>query len=71
MGAGTGQVTARAKRGTKPTKVEAPLGKYANGSEAKRDWTNSYDSVKYYIYPLLFTSVPGLHITPWLHTRYM
>ena len=28
-----------------PTKVEAPLGTYENGSEAKRDWTNSYDSV--------------------------
>ena len=28
-----------------PTKVEAPLGTDANGSEAKRDWTNSYDSV--------------------------
>ena len=28
-----------------PTKVEAPLGTDANGSEAKRDWPNSYDSV--------------------------
>ena len=28
------------------TKVEAPLGTYSNGSEAKRDWTNSYASVK-------------------------
>ena len=28
-----------------PTKVEAPLGKDVNGSEAKRDWTNSYASV--------------------------
>ena len=27
------------------TKVEAPLGTYVNGSEAKRDWTNSYDYV--------------------------
>ena len=26
----------------KPTKVETPLGTYANGSEAKRDWPNSY-----------------------------
>ena len=25
-----------------PTKVEAPLGTDANGSEAKRDWPNSY-----------------------------
>ena len=25
-----------------PTKVEAPLGTDVNGSEAKRDWTNSY-----------------------------
>ena len=28
-----------------PAKVEAPLGTDAIGSEAKRDWTNSYDSV--------------------------
>ena len=28
-----------------PTKVEAPLGTDANGSEVKRDWTNSYASV--------------------------
>ena len=28
-----------------PTKVEAPLGTYTNGSEAKRDWPNSYASV--------------------------
>ena len=28
-----------------PTKVEAPLGTYLNGSEAKRDWPNSYASV--------------------------
>ena len=27
------------------TKVEAPLGTDANGSEAKRDWPNSYASV--------------------------
>ena len=26
------------------TKVEAPLALYANGSETKRDWTNSYAS---------------------------
>ena len=25
-----------------PTKVEAPLGTDANGSDAKRDWPNSY-----------------------------
>ena len=25
-----------------PTKVEAPLGTDVNGSESKRDWTNSY-----------------------------
>ena len=30
---------------TTPTKVEEPIGTEANGSEAKRDWTNSYDSV--------------------------
>ena len=29
----------------KPTKVEAPLGIYANGSESKRYWPNSYASV--------------------------
>ena len=28
-----------------PTKVEAPLGKDVNGSEANRDWPNSYASV--------------------------
>ena len=28
-----------------PTKVEAHHGKNTNGSEAKRDWTNSYASV--------------------------
>ena len=28
-----------------PTKVEAPLLTDSNGSEAKRYWTNSYDSV--------------------------
>ena len=28
-----------------PTKVEAPLGTDVNGSEAKRDWPNSYASV--------------------------
>ena len=28
-----------------PTKVEEPLGTYENGSEAKIDCTNSYDSV--------------------------
>ena len=28
-----------------PTKFEAPLGTAAIGSEAKRDWTNSYASV--------------------------
>ena len=28
-----------------PTKVEAPLGTDVNGSEAKRDWPNSYTSV--------------------------
>ena len=27
---------------TTPTKVESPLGTYVNGSEAKRDWPNSY-----------------------------
>ena len=28
-----------------PKKVEAPLGTYGNGFEAKVDWTNSYASV--------------------------
>ena len=28
-----------------PTKIEAPLGTYANRYEAKRDWPNSYTSV--------------------------
>ena len=31
---------------TTPTKFESPLGTYDNGSEAKRDCPNSYDSVK-------------------------
>ena len=62
-----------------PTKVEAPLGIEVNGSEAKIDWPNSYASVigmmfiwnqtQDQIYPLVFTSVPGLHITPRYHTR--
>ena len=30
---------------TTPTKVEAPLGTDTDGSEANRDWTNSYASV--------------------------
>ena len=30
---------------TTPTKVDAPLGTDINGSDAKRDWPNSYDSV--------------------------
>ena len=29
----------------KTTKVEAPLGTDTNGYEAKRDWSNSYDSI--------------------------
>ena len=28
-----------------PTKVEAPIGTYANGYEFKIDWTNSYASI--------------------------
>ena len=28
-----------------PTKVESPLGTDVNGSEAKKDWPNSYDSI--------------------------
>ena len=28
-----------------PNKVDAPLGTDANGSEYKRDWTNSYNSI--------------------------
>ena len=30
---------------TTPTKVEAPIGIDVNGSEAKKDWPNSYASV--------------------------
>ena len=30
---------------TIPNKVEVPLGKYANGYDSKRDYTNSYASV--------------------------
>ena len=62
-----------------PTKVEAPLVTDVDGSEAKRDWPNSYASV---IGMMLYLasntrpdisfavhSVPGLHITPRYHTR--
>ena len=62
-----------------PTNVEAPLVTDANGFEAKRDWPNLYASVigmmlylasnKDHIYNLLFTSVPGLHITPRYHMK--
>ena len=60
-----------------PTKVEAPLGTDANSSEAKRYFPSSYASIilmmldghqkQYQIFTLLFTSVPGLNITPRYH----
>ena len=62
-----------------PTKVYAPLWTDTNGSEAKRDWHNSYASVIGTMFYLAskkrqdiyfdVTSVPGLHITPSHHTR--
>ena len=41
-----------------PTKVDAPLGTYANGSEAKRDWPNSYDSVIGMMFYLASNTIP-------------
>ena len=62
-----------------PTKVEAPLGLDVNGSEAKRDWPNSYASVIGMMLYLASNTRPdisfavhqcaGLHITPRYHTR--
>ena len=55
-----------------PTNLEAHTGTYDNGSEAKRDWPNSYASVigimfymelkKYQISHFLFTIVTGFHM---------
>ena len=42
----------------KPTKVEAPLGTDTNGSEAKRDWTNSYDYVIWMMFYLSVNTIP-------------
>ena len=43
-----------------PTKVEAPLGTYVNGSEAKRDWTNSYASVIGMMLHLVSNTIPDI-----------
>ena len=44
-----------------PTKVEAPLGTDANGSEAKRDFTNSYASVIGMMLYLTSNTRPGIY----------
>ena len=44
-----------------PTKVEALLGTDMNGSEAKRDWTNSYDSVIGMIFYLASNTRPYIY----------
>ena len=43
-----------------PTKVEAPLGTDANGSEAKRDWTNPYAYVIEMMLYLASNTIPDL-----------
>ena len=43
------------------TKVESPLGVYANGSEAKRDFTNSYASVIGMMLYLTSNTRPGIY----------
>ena len=45
---------------TTPIKVEAPLGTDVNGSEAKRDWTNSYASVIGMILYLASNTIPDI-----------
>ena len=56
-----------------PTSVEAPLRTDVNGSEAKKDWPNSYAYVivmmLYLASNMMFTSVPCLHTTPSYQTR--
>ena len=62
-----------------PTKVKAPLRTDENGSEAKRDWPNSYASDIGMMLYLASNTRPdisfavhqcaGLHITPRYHTR--
>ena len=62
-----------------PTKVEASLGTDVNGSEAKRDWPNSYASIIGMMLYLASNTRPdiffavhqyaGLHIIPRYHTR--
>ena len=41
-----------------PTKVEATFGTDVNGSEAKRDWPNSYASVIGMMLYLVFLKIP-------------
>ena len=43
-----------------PTKVDAPLGTDLNGSEAKRDWPNSYASVIGMMMYLASNTRPGI-----------
>ena len=43
-----------------PTKVEAPLGTEANGSEAKRYWPNLYASVIEIILYLVSNTIPDI-----------
>ena len=43
-----------------PTKVEAPLGTDVNGSEAKRDWPNSYASAIGMMLYLASNTIPDI-----------
>ena len=43
-----------------PTNVEVPLGTDVNGSEAKRDWPNSYASVIGMIFYLASNTRPDI-----------
>ena len=62
-----------------PTKVEASLGTYINGTESKRDWPNSYASVIGMMLNSASNTRPdisfavyqyaGLLLTPRYHTR--
>ena len=48
---------------TTPTKVEAPLGKYENGFEAKIYWTNSYASFIGMLFYLSSNTIPDISYT--------
>ena len=64
-----------------PTKVEEPLGTDENGSEAKRDYPNSYASVIGVLLYLASNTIPdiylavhqceNLHIAPGHHMQWL